>query len=755
MKKLLLVESPSKCKTIQAILGSEWQVEASFGHFTEIAKDGEDSLGFTMHSDTNKIECRYQLTEGKGQQVVTKLRAAVKNASEVVLATDGDREGEGIAWHLQQQLHLRNPKRAVYNQITPTAVKAAIANAHQLDLNLISAQRARQCLDRLIGFKVSPLVRRTSGGSSAGRVQSVALHIVCQREREINTFVPITYWSVWTEYAEGFTAFYAGSSEIEPVLDDQDVTDDAAEVNAESTVESKRVLSEAEATRIIQLARNHPHVVREATGVTAQKSPLPPFITSSLQQAASVRLGLSPEETMKVAQELFEGVDLPNGRKGLITYHRTDSTSLAPEFCAEVKEWLSKHDPDNVPKKTTRYREQANAQSAHEAIRPTYLSITPKTVRDHLSAKQHQLYELIWRRAVASQCANALIQKSRVIIQAGSTLWQTRGSILTFAGYTRYWNDLSKDKHIPALTSGQTLALANAGFTQKQTQPPARYSEAKLVQVLERQGVGRPSTFAAIVKTLKERTYVLLKGKVLEPSALGMSTDDVLHKTFPDLLRADFTAGMETTLDEISVGKLDWQSYLIGWHQSYFQPMLARAYTNLGADLQPSNRKNELSDVACPACSHPLSKIPSKKVSGGHFLKCEHGCENLVMFWSDRRNQWEIPQPKGENAVTAEVTSFTCPVCGKPLAKFPYAKDGVDKVMLKCADVQARQRKDHADVVFFWSSQEKWWSKKFGDLDEVAKPDLGKASMGKEKKAAQGKPKRSSKVAKPSLKKLS
>jgi len=238
----------------------------------------------------------------------------------VVLATDGDLEGEGIAWHLQQQLHLRNPKRAVYNQITPTAVKAAIANAHQLDLNLISAQRARQCLDRLIGFKVSPLVRRTSGGSSAGRVQSVALHIVCQREREITAFVPITYWSVWTEYAEGFTAFYAGSSEIEPVLDDQDVTDDAAEVNAESTVESKRVLSEAEATRIIQVARTHHHVVREATGVTAQKSPLPPFITSSLQQAASVRLGLSPEETMKVAQELFEGVDLPQGRKGLITY---------------------------------------------------------------------------------------------------------------------------------------------------------------------------------------------------------------------------------------------------------------------------------------------------------------------------------------------------------------------------------------------------------------------------------------------------
>jgi DNA topoisomerase-1 len=716
MKKLLLVESPSKCKTIQAILGNEWQVEASFGHFTELAKDGEDSLGFTMHKDTNKIECRYQLTEGKGQQVITKLRAAVKNASEVVLATDGDREGEGIAWHLQQQLHLRNPKRAVYNQITPAAVKSAIANAHQLDLNLISAQRARQCLDRLIGFKVSPLVRRTSGGSSAGRVQSVALHIVCQREREINAFVSKDYWSVWTEYTEGFRAYYAGTNEISPVVEDAEVTDDAAESDLDQVVESKQVLSEAEASQIIEIARQNPHIVKEAKGVTVQKSPLPPFITSSLQQVASVRLGLSPEETMKVAQELFEGVDLPDGRKGLITYHRTDSTSLAPEFCAEVKEWLLKHDPDNVPKKTTRHREKANAQSAHEAIRPTYLSITPKTVKDHLSARQHQLYELIWRRAVASQCANAAIQKSRVIIQAGSTLWETKGSILTFAGYTRYWNDLTKDKHLPDLKEDQVLFFSDLGFTQKQTQPPSRYSEAKLVQVLERQGVGRPSTFAAIVKTIKDRAYVLLKGKVLLPSDLGMSTDVVLHQTFPDLLRADFTAGMETTLDEISVGKLEWQGYLIGWHQSYFQPMLARAYSSLSGDLQPSNRQNELSDVACPECKKPLSKIHSKKVSGGHFLKCEHGCENLVMFWSDRRNQWEIPQPKNENPVAASLTDFPCPVCRKPLAMIPYRKDGVDKVMLKCSDPKTAKRKDHADVIYFWTSQGKYWSKKFGEL---------------------------------------
>ncbi|MCA6573381.1 MAG: type I DNA topoisomerase [Pseudanabaena sp. M38BS1SP1A06MG] len=716
MKKLLLVESPSKCKTIQAILGSEWQVEASFGHFTELSKDGDDRLGFTMHPDTHQIECRYQLTEGKGKQVVSKLRAAVKNASEVVLATDGDREGEGIAWHLQQQLKLPNPKRAVYNQITPAAVKSAIANAHQLDLNLISAQRARQCLDRLIGFKVSPLVRQTSGGSSAGRVQSVALHIVCQREREISNFHPQDYWSVWTEYSEGFKAYYAGREEIETAVEDAEVADDATESKHEESVESQRVLSEQEATEIVEIARQNPHVVKDSKGVTVQKSPPPPFITSSLQQVASVRFGLSPEETMKIAQELFEGVDLPQGRKGLITYHRTDSTSLAPEFCAEVKEWLLQHDPDNVPPKTTRHREKENAQSAHEAIRPTYLSITPESVKEHLSDRQYQLYELIWLRAVASQCANAVMQKSCITIQAGSTLWQTKGSILTFAGYTRYWNDLSKDKHLPELTEGQSLFFSDIGFTQKQTQPPSRYSEAKLVQVLEHLGVGRPSTFAAIVKTIKERAYVVLQGKVLLPSALGMSTDEVLHATFPDLLRADFTAGMETHLDDISVGKLEWQSYLIDWHQSYFQPMLTLAYQNLGSEMYVSTRQNAVSDVACPQCQQFLSKIFSKKVSGGHFLKCEHGCENLVLFWSDRRNQWELPQPKAEKVTNADLTDFPCPVCRQPLVKIPYRKDGVDKVMLKCSDTKASQKKDHAEVVYFWTSQGHYWSKKFGQL---------------------------------------
>ncbi len=217
-----------------------------------------------------------------------------------------------------------------------------------------------------------------------------------------------------------------------------------------------------------------------------------------------------------------------------------------------------------------------------------------------------------------------------------------------------------------------------------------------------------------------------LKGKVLSPSDLGMSTDEVLHQTFPDLLRADFIAGMETTLDEISVGKLEWQGYLIGWHQSYFQPMLARAYSILSGDLQPSNRQNELSDVACPECKKPLSKIHSKKVSGGHFLKCEHGCENLVMFWSDRRNQWEIPQPKNENPVAVSLTDFPCPVCRKPLSMIPYRKDGVDKVMLKCSDPKTAKRKDHADVIYFWTSQGKYWSKKFGELDQLAKPDSGK-----------------------------
>ena len=734
MTKLLIVESPNKIKTLKSILGSDWNIQASLGHITELAQDGEDSLGFTLHPD--QVECRYQPRADRGKKIIAQLREAARKAEMVYLATDPDREGEGISFHLMQQLRLKKGqyKRVTYTQITEAAVKAAIANARELDFGLVGAQQARQCLDKLVGYKVSPILWQSSGGKSAGRVQSPALHLVCDRERTIQNFKSTDYWSVWVEYGEGFRAYYLSGLDDSQIADsdsDDLQTDDAADTSQTEQVESKRVLSQTQADRLVQIAQSHPHQVIEFAGRDVKKNPPPPLTTSSLQQAAGVRYSFDAEKTMQIAQTLFEGVDLPQGRKALITYHRTDSVTLAPEFCGAARQWLGKHDPENVPAKTVKHRDKSGAQGAHEAIRPTYLEITPESIQSHLSPDQFKLYDLIWRRAMASQCALARLQKTRAVVRSGDVVWEARGSIIIFSGYTKYWNDLGQDTQLPTLHDGQSLTLKQAAHTKKQTQPPARYSEAKLVQTLERLGVGRPSTYATTMKILKERGYVQVKGKVMIPTEVGLKTDEVLSQILPNLIDAGLTAEMEASLDAIADGKRDWQRYLIDWNQNAFQPALDRARQRLdvaerpmskseeagkltehpcpvcensleeyqyqrnneikvllrcsnpknrrksckevvffktkhgtwwnkelgaiGEASTPSQREDELSDVPCPECSKPLSKIPRQKVTDGFFLKCKHGCPDVVMFWSvhpigklqgNRTARWERPKSK-------------------------------------------------------------------------------------------------------------
>lgn len=748
MTKLLIVESPNKIKTLKSILGSGWNIQASLGHITELAHDGEDSLGFTLHSD--RIECRYQPRADRGKKVIAQLREAAKTAETVYLATDPDREGEGISFHLMQQLRLKKGqyKRVTYTQITDAAVKAAIANARELDFALVGAQQARQCLDKLVGYRVSPILWQSSGGKSAGRVQSPALHLVCDRERAIRNFKPTDYWSVWVEYGEGFRAYYLGGlNEAQTTGSDCDdlQTDDAADPSQSQQVESKRVLSQAQADQLVKIAQSHAHQVIEFAGRETKKNPPPPLTTSSLQQAAGVRYSFGAEKTMQIAQTLFEGVDLPQGRKALITYHRTDSVALAPEFCEAAQQWLTKHDPQNVPAKTVKHRDKSGSQGAHEAIRPTYLEITPESIQSHLSSDQFKLYDLIWRRAIASQCAPAQLQKTRAVIRCHELVWEARGSIVIFPGYTKYWNDLGQDAQLPTLHQGQTLTLKQAAHTKKQTQPPARYSEAKLVQTLERLGIGRPSTYATTMKILKERGYVQVKGKVLVPTEVGLKTDEILAQILPNLIDAGLTAEMEAALDAIAEGKRDWQRYLIDWNQNAFQPALTRARQRLGVTerlapkseqtgslteypcpvcgnfleehqyqkdgevrvlLRCSNPKNrstsckeaiffktkhgtwwnkqlgtigessnsiqredELSDVPCPDCSKPLSRIPSQKVTGGFFLKCKHECPDVVMFWSDRVNQWERPKPKSASPAPASSKSSRPRKTSKPKSR--------------------------------------------------------------------------------------
>jgi DNA topoisomerase-1 len=392
MPNLLLIESPGKLKKLGQILGSGWIVKASMGHVRELANDGLDSLGFDLGDE--EIACRYQPRDARSKKVLSELRQAVKKADRVYIATDPDREGETIGWHLQQALNLRNPQRVVYSEITPQAVRTAIANPRTLNQDLVAAGRARDCLDKLVGYTGSRHVvwPLNNGAKSMGRVQSATLHLLCVREREIQAFVSQDYWSVWVTYGEGFKAFYRSSPKPQ-----RQSKKDSEDKSADK--ESERVTSQERADELVAIAQNHPHQVLQIEGKQTTQSPPPPFVTSTLQQAAGSKLHFSPEQTMKVAQSLYE--------KGHITYMRTDSVILSAPFCESVRQYLQQHDPTNVPRKTTRHRAVKGSQEAHEAIRPTEVNHLPQQLQRELSSDEARLYELIWNRAVASQCAPA------------------------------------------------------------------------------------------------------------------------------------------------------------------------------------------------------------------------------------------------------------------------------------------------------------------------------------------------------------
>ncbi|OUL26206.1 DNA topoisomerase I [Nostoc sp. RF31YmG] len=714
-KRLLVVESPGKVKKLSEILGAEWIVRASCGHIRELSDQGEDSLGFSM--DGSNVQCNYVPRDQRSKETIQQLKTVAKQVSEVVLATDPDREGETIAWHLKEVLGLREAKRVVYTEITASAVRNAIAHPRKLDLNLVGAGLCRDCLDKLVGYKGSPLVwALNNGAKSVGRVQSATLHLICQREREIQTFVPQDYWSVWVDYAEGFRAFYHGMENApqDAAQQETEVHDDT-KINNQTAPESTRVLSEAEANRLVEEAKRHPHQVVQYEGKVTNRQPPPPFITSTLQQAAGSRLRFAPEKTMQVAQKLYEA--------GLITYMRTDSVMLSPEFCESARQWLEQNDPQNVPQRTARHRSNKTAQEAHEAIRPTDVFRPSAELRVQLPADEFNLYVLIWKRAIASQCRPAQLRKTKVIIKSGEIFWQARGQVVEFLGYARYWPNLGKDTILPALQQGQMLTLADAGHEKKQTQPPPRYSEPKLVQLMERKGIGRPSTYSPTIATLKKRDYIQLTKESIQPTTLGLEVDVFLQKALPDLLEAEFTAKMEDALDAIASGKQPWQQYLTSWNQNYFAPALAKAKTvvvssgNGAKTAAVAERKFETSRTRCPECNKFLAKIPSSKLKKKYFLKCNSGCENIVLFWSEFQKSWEAPrtkETKSEKSPT-KISSHPCPVCKKFLEEYSYTKDGQRKTMLRCSDPQSRQDKKHKDVAYF-NTQKGWWSPKFGEM---------------------------------------
>lgn len=749
-KRLLICESPGKIKKLKIILGSDWEVKASFGHVVELANDGDDSLGFSLDSQHNRIECRYTPRGTRGKQVLKELRSAVKQASEIFLATDPDREGETIAWHLAQQLHLKNPCRVTYTEITEKAIKSAIANPRRLDLSLVAAGRCRDTLDKLVGFRGSPLLWKLGNGAkSMGRVQSATLHLLCQREREIQSFAPQDYWSVFVDYAEEFRAYYMGTVAIPDVEMETDTSNDAIE-SLNKQIESVKVLSQQQPDQILAQARSNLHQVIKVDVKAENREPPAPFTTSSLQQAAGLRLKFGSEKTMKLAQTLYE--------QGYITYMRTDSVTLAEDYCTEARQWLQQHDYQNVPECVAAQRSKAGAQEAHEAIRPSHVEHTPDSLSTKLSEEENLLYSLIWKRTIASQCKPAQLQKTRVITQSGTAYWQVRGQVMVFKGYTVYWNNISGDSQLPSVQQGLALTLFQAGYEKKQSSPPPRYSEPKLVQIMEMRGIGRPSTYAPTVKTLRDREYVdLLKGH-LQPTKLGMEVDEFLGRVLPDLIQSEFTAAMETELDAIASGKQNWERYLLHWNEKYFAPALAAAYHFMGASLEVTSHNSsqaEVTDTHCPKCDRLMHKIPcrSNKLRADRFLKCPNQHCGAAMFWSEKQQIYQLPYseqkkfpqsgtgealrtigtpvlkvgkgtslPQKRNCTSPQkastssaITEHLCPVCSKPLELYDYVKDSQQKQMLRCSDALARRQDDHKEAVYF-SSRNVFWSAKYGEI---------------------------------------
>ncbi|MGV0023668.1 type I DNA topoisomerase [Phormidesmis priestleyi] len=733
MANLLLIESPGKSKKLSQILGAGWTVKASLGHVRELANDGEDSLGFDLLGD--RVQCRYEPRGDRGKKILAELRQAVKQADVVYIATDPDREGETIGWHLQQELRLKNPRRVVYSEITPAAVKKAIAAPRSLDQALIDAGRARDCLDKLVGYKGSKHVvwKLNNGAKSMGRVQSATLHLLCQREQEILAFKPQDYWSVWVEYAEGFKAFYRRG--VNPTKKAAQSPDDAAD--GKETPESDRVTSQAEADRLVAIAQSSHHQVVQIERKNTTQSPPPAFITSTLQQAAGAKLRLSPDATMKIAQSLYEA--------GHITYMRTDSVMLSEQFCAAVRQFLEKHDRANLPNRSTQHRSSQTAQEAHEAIRPTEVDRTPAQL--NLSGEAAKLYDLIWNRAVASQCAPAQIAKTRVVTQSGEAHWEARGQILTFPGYTCYWNNLSSDLELPNLQQNQPLTLKQAGSEQKQTQPPPRYTEPKLVQLMERKGIGRPSTYAPTVKTLKDREYVEVIKAKLQPTALGMELDVFLAKALPDLIQPEFTAQMESALDQIAAGKQDWQHYLTNWHYTYFEPALNQAKLFIQTSFQSSHLPTFSSysaEESSPPKKSPSAKSPTVKSSTKSSATAAKSSGKSAIAKSSKTSSKTSSKPKSSaiksstTPVTSKASSYTqrsasadislrspvsladsltdlpCPVCGALLERYVYTKEGQEKTMLRCTIAENRRGK--CKEVAFFDSRGRFWSPKFGEL---------------------------------------
>ena len=551
MANLVIVESPAKAKTIQKYLGSGYEVMASMGHIRDLPKS---KMGVDKDNDFKP-----QYTDMKGKEdVIKEMKKRAKKCDKVYLATDPDREGEAISWHIAQllKLDMNENNRVAFNEITKTGVKNGMSNPHKIDIDLVNAQQARRILDRLVGYELSPFLwKKVKRGLSAGRVQSVAVRLVVDRENEIRKFVPKEYWSIDAK-------FTAPSSRK---------VFDAALVSVDG--EKLEIPNQTEADGILKRLENAEYTVASVKKRVTKKQPAPPFITSTLQQEASRKLGFTAKRTMKAAQELYEGVDVEGvGAVGLITYMRTDSLRISDEAKAAAAEYIGTvYGKDYLPPEPRTFKSKNNAQDAHEAIRPSTPELTPERVKSSLSVDQFKLYKLIWERFIASQMANALLDTVSADISANGCIFRASGYSVKFDGFMALYvessdTEESSKKMLPELKANDILKLKSIAGNQHFTQPPPRYTEASLIKALEENGIGRPSTYAPTITTITSRRYVEHEGKALKPTNLGEVITDLMKEHFNNIVDAKFTAGMENSLDEVEHGNKDWVSTL---HEFY------------------------------------------------------------------------------------------------------------------------------------------------------------------------------------------
>ena len=669
-KALVIVESPAKSKTIRKILGDGYQIEASYGHVRNLpTKDpSTENLGFDIK---NHFLPKFEIIPGK-QAVVKKLNDMAKKADKVYLASDPDREGEAIAWHVRQILKVPDDKicRIVFNEITPKAVKHSVENPRGIDMDMVQAQQTRQILDKLVGYKLSPVLWKQIGNRnlSAGRVQSVALRMICEREEEIEAFVPQEYWSIHANLDKDGKTFEAELSKIKGKA-------------VEKTVKNKD-----EAQKIVDFLTSYPSEfdVTKVTKKSTKRKPTAPFITSTMQRAASSKLGFGVQKTMQVAQKLYEGIEIDGTPVGLITYMRTDSVRVSDDAQSMAKDFiLGNYGEKYYPEKPNIYvKGKQNVQDAHEAIRPSYPERTPESIKKYLDNDQYKLYKLIWEKFMSSQMTPADIANKTVEITAGDYTLKAGTSKVTFDGFLKVYNDADEEEQeaeakIPDLNEGDKVKCLKVEPKQHFTQPPPRYNEASLVKALEEYGIGRPSTYATIITVIQTRKYVEKKDKALHPTLLGRTVCKQLVGQFADIMDYKFTAGMETKLDKIAEKKAVWNDVL----QEFYTPFI----DEVNKALQTGERVKIESKIKCPNCGKPMVLRIGK--NGSQFLGCSGypDCKTMMSLNALSEDTGE------ETSNEPEKCEEKCEKCGSDMIfkTGPYGK------YMECTNADCKHRKPY------------------------------------------------------------